>query len=87
MNTTLIPVVALHSLAAWRFAEAVLRQLTQSLRQRLEARRRRRDMRLTLAALGALDDRALHDLGLSRSELHSVAANPGDDTRSRISAP
>lgn len=87
MNTTLIPVVALHSLAAWRFAEAVLRQLTQSLRQRLEARRRRRDMRLTLAALGALDDRTLHDLGLSRSELHSVAANPGDDTRSRISAP
>lgn len=87
MNTTLIPVVAQHSLAAWHIAEAVLQDLSRRLRQRLEERRRRRDMRLTLAALGALDDRTLHDLGLSRSELHSVAANPGDDTRSRISVP
>ena len=51
-------------------------------------RRRARLARDTDAALRTLDDRALHDLGLDRSEISSIAAAHGrrrDTTRVRMS--
>ena len=41
--------------------------------------RARRDRAATAAALGRLDDRALHDLGLARSEIESVVHDETGD--------
>lgn len=48
-----------------------------------EESRRRRAQRATVLYLQELDDHLLHDLGIDRSELASIAANPGDLSRRR----
>jgi uncharacterized protein YjiS (DUF1127 family) len=60
-----------------------LRGLAQSAWRRYEEGQRRRAERATLRYLRQLDDHLLHDLGLDRSDLQSIAANPGDPTRRR----
>lgn len=49
--------------------------------------RRQRAARATYGALRELDDRVLHDLGIERSELTSVAAEvAGQAARTRVQA-
>lgn len=60
------------SLAA--IARRALRAVTETLSQAHEAWMRHRQARATAQALGLLDDRLLHDIGLDRSELSSAAA-------------
>jgi len=60
-----------------------LRGLARRAWQRFEQGRRRRAERATLRCLRRLDAHLLHDLGIDRSELPSIAANPGDLTRRR----
>jgi uncharacterized protein YjiS (DUF1127 family) len=57
-------------------AGATLRGAVAALADRLARWRRRRAVHATIATLGALDDRTLRDIGISRSELASVATNP-----------
>jgi uncharacterized protein YjiS (DUF1127 family) len=58
-----------------------LRGLARRAWRRFQQGQRRRAERATLRALQELDDHLLHDLGIDRSELLSIAANPGDPTR------
>jgi uncharacterized protein YjiS (DUF1127 family) len=59
--------------------------LLERLRAALQAWQRRRLERATLLSLAELDNRLLHDIGLDRSEIPSVAhALGGDDTRRRL---
>lgn len=51
--------------------------------QAFETWQRRRAEHAALRQLGELDDHLLHDLGIDRSELLSITANPGDRTRRR----
>jgi uncharacterized protein YjiS (DUF1127 family) len=55
------PVTSLDAIAGW-------------LRHAMAWLRRRRSEAATRRSLRALDDRALHDLGVSRSEISSMAA-------------
>ena len=70
----------------------VVGRVFRALRKRVAALaaawRRARDARATDEALQSLDDRALHDLGLDRSEISSLATRAGrrgDPTRVRMS--
>lgn len=60
--------------------------LLDRLRAALRAWQRRRLQRATLLALAHLDARLLHDIGLDRSEIPSVAhaVATGDETRRRL---
>ena len=67
---------------------ALLRRMGESLRQlalraarRFEEGQRRRAERATARYLHELDDHLLRDLGIDRSELMSIAMNPGDTSR------
>lgn len=68
--------------ALMRLGDA-LRKLSQRAWQAFEEGQRRRAERASLRYLQELDDHLLHDLGIDRSELLSIAANPGDLTRRR----
>ena len=66
---------------------AVARAAVRTLRVALVRWRQRRRARMTDEALSGLDDRALRDLGLDRSEISSVATGigrRGDSTRARM---
>lgn len=64
---SLRPSLAVQALRAWQ-------DLADALVRRYEDRRRARRAHVTARQLDQLDDRALHDLGLSRSELLSAGA-------------
>lgn len=55
-------------------AASILRRARELIRWQLRVIARRRRMRATMAALDALDARTLKDIGLTRSEIHAVAA-------------
>jgi uncharacterized protein YjiS (DUF1127 family) len=79
-----LPADSLPSLGLRRYAVAErMRVLAFYVRQFVAAWRRRREALQTLRALGDMNDHQLQDLGLHRSELMSVAYNPGDETRAR----
>jgi uncharacterized protein YjiS (DUF1127 family) len=59
-----------HTTALQRFVHAVV----ASLRTTAAAWQRARRQRAATRALGALDDRTLHDIGLARCEIDSLAA-------------
>lgn len=88
-----MPTTTLHVLYTppWRALMHVLadtlRRLGRRARQRLRDARRRRAERAALRPLLELDEHLLRDLGMDRSELLSMAANPGDPTRRRSVAP
>ena len=58
-------------------------RIAAGLQRWLDRERRRRAAHAARSLLYALDDRTLHDLGLSRSEVPSVAHDPLDPTRAR----
>lgn len=64
---SLSPSLATQALRAWQ-------DLADALVRRHHDRQRARRARATASLLDQLDDRALHDLGLSRSELLSAGA-------------
>lgn len=70
--------------AALRATAAALQALTERLRCAARAWRERQQARDALRSLAALDDRALRDLGLARSEILSIAHDPADESRRRI---
>jgi uncharacterized protein YjiS (DUF1127 family) len=80
----------LHSLRAplhavvLRAIDRTLRSLVECLRQRSDARRRRRCALAAHDTLAALNDRQLHDLGFHRSELMSIADQGSDSHRARV---
>lgn len=55
-------------------APNILRRARDLVRWQLRVIARRRRIRETMAALEALDARTLKDIGLTRSEIHAVAA-------------
>lgn len=77
MRTTLH---TLHTPAPVAFLRAVGDAMHRLRRELQQWRRTRRNY----AALAALDDRMLRDLGVGRSEILSIAANPGDPHRARV---
>jgi uncharacterized protein YjiS (DUF1127 family) len=62
--------------------EAARVAMGAALRRLLARSRRRREERATYVALRDLDARTLHDLGIHRSELISVAAELASDADS-----
>lgn len=62
----------------------IARLAGDALRAAAARRRQRRETRQNHAALVALDDRTLHDLGFARSEISSIVANPDDPHRVRL---
>lgn len=81
MNTTRHSLHTPAPLAALRGAEGLLQSLMRRLRRAWAEHRQRQVALDTLATLGGLDDRTLHDLGFHRSELPSIASDPYDPTR------
>jgi uncharacterized protein YjiS (DUF1127 family) len=78
--TPTIPLSSGLALAAWSALDAMFREAAARIDAWREARR-------TTRALTALDDHVLHDLGLDRSEVPSLAAElAGDVERERIHA-
>lgn len=63
---------------------ALLRDVGDVARRLWRQARQWRRMRQAHAALSGLDDRTLRDLGIGRSEIPSIAANPGDAHRVRV---
>lgn len=55
-------------------AASILHRARELVRWQLRIIARRRRIRATMAALDALDARTLKDIGLTRSEIHAVAA-------------
>lgn len=66
---------------------ALLRDVGDAVRQLWRRAQQWRRMRQAHAALSELDDRTLRDLGIDRSEILSVAANPTDPHRARVMLP
>jgi uncharacterized protein YjiS (DUF1127 family) len=68
-------------------ARRALQDLSLSLSEALAGWQRARQARATVQSLDALDERLLHDIGLHRSELLSVAAEVhGQAERERLHA-
>jgi len=65
-----------------RSVAAAVRSLARIARWARERYRQRQQARLTYDALRELDDRTLHDLGLDRSEITSIAAEVSAETES-----
>jgi uncharacterized protein YjiS (DUF1127 family) len=86
MNTTApaLGTTPLQSLG--KLLERAVLRLAEHLRRSAEERRRRRLARAALSVLQEMDGRVLRDLGLDRSELPSIALNPADSTRRRLSS-
>lgn len=64
-------------------APGILRRARELVRWQLRVIARRRRIRATMAALDALDARTLKDIGLTRSEIHAVAAGTFDGRHAR----
>ncbi len=64
-------------------AASILRRSRELVRWQLRVIARRRRIRATMAALDALDARTLKDIGLTRSEIHAVAAGTYGGRRAR----
>jgi uncharacterized protein YjiS (DUF1127 family) len=69
--------------AVLHLLQDTLRVLIQRATQRYQAWQRQRAARANHRLLMALDDTLLRDLGMDRSELLSIAMNPGDPERAR----
>ena len=59
------------SVSAYRAINAT-EALGNAVRRFFEARRQRREIRVSITALSALNDRTLKDIGIDRSEIRSV---------------
>lgn len=65
-------------------AVVLVRALADGLRRAAARLQRRHAALRTTDSLASLDDRTLRDLGLHRSEITSIAANPDDPHRIRV---
>lgn len=82
-HTTTLRVPPLGAIALDRAARDVLAALIRRTAAWLRRQQQLADARATRAALAALDDRTLHDIGLDRSEIASVTASFHTGNRDR----
>ena len=61
----------------------LLRRIASTLRVWVRAYIERRTLRSTLRVLQEMDDRMLADIGMRRSEIHSIVYGAGSDTTRR----